>query len=109
MKKVMILFAYILLSLPFIARADDPPKVNVRVNTPVGGVEVNPPPPPQPVVVVPAQPPQKVVVQNQAPAPAAPSSGCHCSLVSSSSSALGFISLMPLFSLLYFWKRAGKR
>jgi hypothetical protein len=103
MKKLSLIFAYILFSLPFTGNAQDNPKVNVKVDTPVGQVEVNKPPPPQPVVVVqpPAQP-RTVVVEKEAPAPAAPSTGCHCSLIPSHASAIGILALMPAFSLPFF-------
>ncbi|HKX11983.1 MAG TPA: hypothetical protein VJP40_02430 [bacterium] len=106
MKTLTLIFAYFLLSFPFNGYAQDDPKVNVRVDTPVGGVEVNKPPPPQPVVVVqpPAQPAQKVVVEKEAPPPA-PSAGCNCSLVPSHASALGLLSLAPAFSLPFFLRR----
>jgi hypothetical protein len=107
MKKLTVLFAYFLFAFPFIGRAEDAPNVNVRVNTPVGQVEVNKPPPPQPIVVVQPPPSQKVVVEKAAPA--APSTGCHCSLIPSHASALGFLSLTPAFSLPFFLRRRKVR
>jgi hypothetical protein len=106
MRKLTILFAYLLFSLPFLSSAQEP-NVNVRVNTPAGQVEVNKPPPPQPVVVVqpPAQP-KTVVVEKEAPPPApAPSAGCNCSLMASHATAMGFLSLAPAFSLPFFLRR----
>jgi len=110
MKKLTIIFAYFLFSIPFISRAENAnaADVNVRVNTPAGQVEINRPPPP-PVVVVPPPAPQKIVVEKQAPPPppaaAEPAGGsCHCSLMPSNASALGYLSLTPIFSLLFFWR-----
>lgn len=104
MKMLTLLFAYFLLSFPSIGNAQDDPNVNVKVNTPVGQVEVNKPPPPQPVVVVQPQPAQKVVVEKEAPPPA-PSAGCNCSLIPSHASALGLLSLAPAFSIPFVLRR----
>jgi hypothetical protein len=107
MKKITLLLVAFLFSWSLINKASDlfAADVDVKVGTPAGQVEVTNKPPSPPVIVVPAQP-QKIVVEKEA-SPPPPSGGCHCSLVPSPVSASGFLSLAPVFFLLFLrrWKK----
>src|SRR5215831_13107117 len=104
---------FFFLAVSAVNAREDKPNVNLRVDTPVGGVEINRPPPP-PVVVVPQPQPQRVVVEKPAPQPAppppapapmAPDGGCHCSLIPSGAMMASFLSLAPVAILPLFRRK----
>lgn len=103
MKRLTLLLAVFLSFLPFLTKAE----TGVKVDTPSGSIEVRKDPPPQPVIVVQPQSPQKIVVEQQAPPP--PSGGSGCNLLTSSVSASGLLSLVPVFSSLFLLSRWRRR
>jgi hypothetical protein len=88
------------------------PNVNLRVDTPVGGVEINRPPP-QPVVVVPQPPPQRIIVERSVsqpappPAPVQAAPSCQFSVMPGEVTVAGFLALAPA-ALLPFYRRNEK-
>lgn len=118
-KRLTLLLAVFLFSLPFLTKAETqgevkpqgqavmaqadkkaPTNVDVKIDTPAGSIEVKKDPPPQsPEKVV-------VVVEKQTSSPP-PSGGCGCNLLASSVPASGLLSLVPVFSSLFLlrWKR----